>query len=617
MLQNINICLSSDNNYSQYAGIVITSVLLNANEDDFVKFYILDGGIDDNNKKKILSLKKLKQCEISFIPIDENLFEVYKTIGTHSYISLSTYYRLKLASLLPLVDKILYLDCDVIVTDSLSKLFNTDIKDFYAAGVVDTAMKSSGYVPKLEKGNKYFNAGVLLFNLAKIRQDNIEQKFEEYTKNEFENIKVGDQEIINVVCQGKIKEINSEWNVQSSNFVNRSDYTNSPKIVHYIGRQKPWIFGSMNFWKNLYFKNLQNSPWKIPADENFKWTILNQVVSIFNFIKYRPLNILRPRFYKALYCTYLKSFFSKIFSIKDYDETHKIIRLFGIKIKFPKPEYAKKKASSSFYYYKKNNMEITELPKASGQLRDIQLANLSILIKFDKICKENNIQYWLWAGTILGAVRHKGFIPWDDDIDIAMPRQDYDRFIDIFNNSNCGDLYAELSDEQIDSMSFIMKIRHKKTNCVFLDIFVVDFCGENYSKETQFELSKKIISERNILKKKITGLNKSKRLEEIKEFRQKYTDNSKTNSDILMGVEFGHTEKNWFVSNSSVYPLKLIDFEGFKFSCMANEKDYLSDYYKDFMSYPKRITIGHSMFRELSEDDKKAIEDLKKDIIHT
>ena len=217
--------------------------------------------------------------------LDENLFETYKKIKTHSYISLSTFYRLKLASLLPDVEKVLYLDCDVVVNDDIEQLYNTDITDYYAAGVMDTAMKSSGWVPKLEKDNLYFNAGVLLFNLEKIRQDNIEQKFEAYTTENIDNIRVGDQQIINVVCQGKIKQLPSDWNVQSSNFINRSDYTNNPKIVHYVGKQKPWIFGSMNYWKNLYFDVLDKTPWKIPENEKLKWTKENQKASILNYIK--------------------------------------------------------------------------------------------------------------------------------------------------------------------------------------------------------------------------------------------------------------------------------------------------------------------------------------------
>lgn len=302
----INICLSTDDNYSKYAGVVICSILLKSNSFDVLNFYILDGNISDENKNKIEQLKRIRDFNLKFVQIDENLFETYKKIKTHSYISLSTFYRLKLASLLPDVEKVLYLDCDVVVNDDIEQLYNTDITDYYAAGVMDTAMKSSGWVPKLEKDNLYFNAGVLLFNLEKIRQDNIEQKFEAYTTENIDNIRVGDQQIINVVCQGKIKQLPSDWNVQSSNFINRSDYTNNPKIVHYVGKQKPWIFGSMNYWKNLYFDVLDKTPWKIPENEKLKWTKENQKASILNYIKYRPLFMFRPRFYKAIYYTYFK-----------------------------------------------------------------------------------------------------------------------------------------------------------------------------------------------------------------------------------------------------------------------------------------------------------------------
>lgn len=302
----INICLSTDDNYSKYAGVVICSILLNSKDSEILNFYILDGDISEDNKNKIELLKNIRDFNLKFVKIDENLFETYKQTKTHSYISLSSFYILKLASLLPDIEKVLYLDCDVIVNDNIEQLYNTNITDYYAAGVIDIAMKSSGWVPPLENGNLYFNSGVLLFNLKKIRQDNIEQKFEEYTAKNIDNIRVGDQQIINIICQGKIKQLQSAWNVQSSNFINRSDYTNHPKIVHYVGKQKPWLFGSMNYWKNLYFDVLNVTPWKIPEKEKIKWTSDNQKMSILNYLKYRPLFMFRPRFYKAIYYTYLK-----------------------------------------------------------------------------------------------------------------------------------------------------------------------------------------------------------------------------------------------------------------------------------------------------------------------
>src|SRR5699024_5455265 len=66
-------------------------------------------------------------------------------------------------------------------------------------------------------------------------------------------------------------------------------------------------------------------------------------------------------------------------------------------------------------------------------LRKLQLTQLEILIEFDRICRENDLKYQIHYGTLLGAVRHKGFIPWDDDIDVGMLREDYNIFLKLAN----------------------------------------------------------------------------------------------------------------------------------------------------------------------------------------
>lgn len=298
-MSDINVCLACDDNYAKYAGVVIASALDNAKPDENLRFYILDGGITDEKKSEILSLKSIKDCKIEFVPIDEAMFEDYKKVATHKYISIATYYRLRLATLLPEVERIIYFDCDMVVNSSLKELFETELGENVIAGVRDINKR------RVRENPSYINAGMVLFDLKKIREQGIEQKFYDYTNENFERITVGDQQIINEVLEGRIKIVDDEWNVQSSNFTNRSSYTKNPKVVHYVARKKPWHFGSFSFHRGLYFKYLQLTPWKLnTAKEKFYWYQLNQLKSLVGYVLYRPLFLFRPRFYEALFKTY-------------------------------------------------------------------------------------------------------------------------------------------------------------------------------------------------------------------------------------------------------------------------------------------------------------------------
>ncbi|MBR6126292.1 LicD family protein, partial [bacterium] len=487
MDDKINVCLACDDNYAKYAGVVITSILANADASDEIAFYILDGGISDEHKSQINGLKSIKECDINFVQINEELFEDYKKVKTHDYVTLATYYRLKLPSLLPNLHRVIYFDCDFVVNKSLKEIFYGNIDNAAVAGVLDIDRR------KVRKNPTYVNAGMLVFDIDKMKEQNLEQKFLDWTREHINTIKTGDQEIINEVLKGQIFILDEKWNVQSSNFTNRSSYTKTPYAIHFVAKKKPWHWASFSVHRDLYFKYLQMTPWKLGKEELKHWTADNQKASLIAYFKYRPLFLFRPKFYKAFYCTYLQDFAEKIFSVKGYGKTHKIITLFGIKIKVQRREFAKKKKRCSYYYYKENNIDIRTLPSATGQLRDIQLANLALLKELDYVCKQNGLKYWLDGGTQLGAVRHKGFIPWDDDIDTGMLREDYEKVIEAFQKSSRNpDIYAEYFRAAKNPSVYFIKVQHKKCPYLFVDIFPFDFYGEKHSTDEQLKRTKEI-----------------------------------------------------------------------------------------------------------------------------
>ena len=303
-MTKINICLSCDDNYAKYAGVVIASVLFNARNDDEISFYVFDGEISDRNKELLLSLKSIKNCDMKFVKVNPNLFDIYSKIKTHKYVSLPSYYKLKFPTFLPDVKRAIYLDCDVVVDTSLHELFEIDMQNYAIAGVKDI---NKGMI---KKNFHYVNAGVLLMDFENFRKQKLEQKFDEYTKKNSKSIKMGDQEILNAVLKNNIKILDDEWNVQSSNFINRSSYTLYPKIVHFVSKRKPWHYISFSWHKNLFLKYLQMTPWALSDSEYKYWAKDNKLLSLFSYLKYRPFFFIRPRFYKALFLTYIKPLFS-------------------------------------------------------------------------------------------------------------------------------------------------------------------------------------------------------------------------------------------------------------------------------------------------------------------
>lgn len=319
--------------------------------------------------------------------------------------------------------------------------------------------------------------------------------------------------------------------------------------------------------------------------------------------------------YKGKYQSKIQLFnIFTIATISNYSETRNLITILGFKIKIAKREIAKERQENVFYQYKKDNIDITKVPPAQGLLRDIQLANLALLKELAYVCEKNNFKYILDAGTLLGAVRHSRFIPWDDDIDILMFREDYEKIVSAFKNTTRNsDIYAEYHRDKDTNSQYFIKIKHKKCPFLGVDIFPLDSCGKHLSLKEQLKATNKICKILKHLKKEIDPNISNKETKTIltKTMKEKILlSSTNENGDFVYGVDFAHKLKNWFLDRDIVLPLRKIQFEDSKYTTVNKPKEFLKNIYDDYMKYPKKMKILHYSYKNLTSEQLETIKKL-------
>lgn len=319
--------------------------------------------------------------------------------------------------------------------------------------------------------------------------------------------------------------------------------------------------------------------------------------------------------YKGKYQSKIQLFnIFTIATISNYSETRNLITILGFKIKIAKREIAKERQENVFYQYKKDKIDITKVPPAQGLLRDIQLANLALLKELAYVCEKNNFKYILDAGTLLGAIRHKGFIPWDDDIDILMFREDYEKIVSAFKNTTRNsDIYAEYHRDKDTNSQYFIKIKYKKCPFLGVDIFPLDSYGKHLSLKEQLIATNKICKILKHLKKEIDPNISNKETKTIltKTMKEKILlSSANENGDFVYGVDFAHKLKNWFLDRDIVLPLRKIQFEDSKYTTVNKPKEFLKNIYGDYMKYPKKIKILHYSYKNLTSEQLETIKKL-------
>lgn len=264
-----------------------------------------------------------------------------------------------------------------------------------------------------------------------------------------------------------------------------------------------------------------------------------------------------------------------------------------------------------------NYMDITEYPKAKGALRMVQLGDVLLLRIVDKVCQQNNIKYWVDAGTCLGMVRHGGFIPWDDDMDINMMRDDYERAVPILKDtlSKYGIDVNEKESEPIAHTGIGYK--HHDTG-LWIDLFPFEYAtfDVNSTKEKRKYQEENLKYQRVWRKRRFTCDR-----EKMFRIRERYIPEIcrvEEAKSILNCPEW--SPKPMIFDIDTILPPQKRFFEGIEVYSPNNPEKYLNIFYGDYMSFPKSGVMPHgdergglsSWANSSGTDMKRIIEELEK-----
>ena len=282
MKKIIPVFFAADDNYAPFIAVTLESILDNASKNYQYKFYILTTNISGEYKSAIEKYNS-EDVSVEFVSLSKTIESVKEKFAIRDYYSMATYYRFFIADMFPQYSKALYLDCDIAVLGDISELFNTNIRNFYLGAIPDESLFKylpfSDYVDRALgiSPAEYFNAGIMVMNLAAFRKYDILSQFVELMKK-YKFRVAQDQDYLNVICKNKVRFIETGWN-KGAVFTPGFD-EKTLKLVHYNLNRKPWhqkgIKYEEYFWKyaektefsDLIHKRLENYTDEARANDN-------------------------------------------------------------------------------------------------------------------------------------------------------------------------------------------------------------------------------------------------------------------------------------------------------------------------------------------------------------
>ena len=316
-----------DNNYVWLMGISIISLFENNKGLKDLKVYFLGENISQQNKNELKKIGDKYNRKIEVIDVPK--LNIPPSLVSARW-PLSAFTRLFSGLILPRdVEKILYLDCDTIITGDISELENIQFNGSIAMGVKDCISGTYKKNVGLDKDSPYINAGVILFDMVALRKVNINEQIESYMNKYVKYINYADQDILNGMFKGMIGELNPKFDVMTidavhtyeeiqqlrrpTNFYKKDELevaVKTPAIIHYTTNMtvvRPWFSNTDHPFADEFKKYMAMSVWKDKELGMMKFTaketkIINAIMKLPKFIAYRVLGLihaeLKPRYIK-------------------------------------------------------------------------------------------------------------------------------------------------------------------------------------------------------------------------------------------------------------------------------------------------------------------------------
>lgn len=252
----IPIFYACDDAFVKYTIVSLSSMIKNASTEYSYKVYILNTNISEDMKNRLSALQN-DNFEVIFADVNAYLDSVEKELPIRHYYSATTYYRLFISEMYPEYDKAIYIDSDTIVLGDISKLYNTDIGDFYMAGCREQAMEQvdvyGTYCERVVGVNRhcFYNAGVMLINCRQFREKQILKNFLK-TLELYNFVVTQDEDYLNYLCKDHVYWLDQKWNTELTDGLEYPYDYREAYILHYIMVNKPWHYhecrGADIFW---------------------------------------------------------------------------------------------------------------------------------------------------------------------------------------------------------------------------------------------------------------------------------------------------------------------------------------------------------------------------------